>query len=1020
MESQLPSGLVGVFQHVLGILTDALEAERMDLLRLMEQKVLPILVAAREPLTAKQIAAMSQADACKVDHLLLLLANLFPIHQEGSAAYVQPYHKTVLDWLSDPELSHKHAVNKELGHALIGLACYESILGAAKATQAAGESRQTVAADAAARKLVSSGSCAMLLYALRHGPVHMHSARQMECLDEILLQFDEFWAECFAAGFGLEVARELMAIFSVHKSSVVGRDVCRWLRLVGSYLANYPQAALQLACDAPRLSIVSRHANALPIKPQALLLTKRDTWAPLLSTLHGHSKAVNSVTASSTFILSGSEDKTIKVWDIATGECKATLAGHHVDWVTSIAIANDLVISGSDDTSVRLWSIATGDCVARFEGHTHWVTSVATGGKLCVSGSADTTVRVFDLEAKEHLQTLKGHTDMVTSVAMSADGALCASGSRDNTVRIWDLATGGCQVLEGHSDRVEGVAISGSGKVCVSASADKTFRVWDVETKQLLFTQEEESMLKCICISPCGTVCATGSRDTNIRLWDLTAKEARKRCKGVLEGNRSAVYSVAISSDLSYCVSGSEDKTVRIWDLSDAQALAASTRGDGHCDLITSVSMSQDGTACVSGSADGSARHWELATGACMGILQRSYTSCVSSVAVSADGKTSVCGLMDTVRVCDLDAQEHRPTLRGHTSMVTSIAISADGTMCVSGSKDQSIRLWNLKAGTSSDLEGHACCVDSVAINSCGTICISGGSCDEVVRVWDLKTCKLKAALKGHHSGVNCVSFSSNSTCISGSEDGKLLMWDLAKMRCVTELATSTRVTSLACSDSLCVFSSGMHNLRVWDLTTNKLKPEVLEGHRNISDPRNLITCVSISRDGLFCASGSTDKSIRLWDLTTMKCTAILDQHEHRITSVSLSATRICVSGGLDETLRVWDTASASQLACFPKDRSEGAQQAALAEDLGAYQGSYGSCRQQDGQAWSSPDKAVVYWVWGGTSSSAAGQPPAIYLLPPSQAGHDLLLSSRYGTLSYFERMGKLEGLRCYKLLART
>eukprot|EP00967_Tisochrysis_lutea_P140066 scaffold255358_cov21-Tisochrysis_lutea.AAC.1 len=85
------------------------------------------------------------------------------------------------------------------------------------------------------------------------------------------------------------------------------------------------------------------------------------------------------------------------------------------------------------------------------------------------------------------------------------------------------------------------------------------------------------------------------------------------------------------------------------------------------------------------------------------------------------------------LRVCDLDAQEHRPTLRGHTSMVTSIAISADGTMCVSGSKDQSIRLWNLKAGTSSDLEGHACCVDSVAINSCGTICISGGSCDEVV-----------------------------------------------------------------------------------------------------------------------------------------------------------------------------------------------------------------------------------------------------------------------------------------------
>ena len=163
--------------------------------------------------------------------------------------------------------------------------------------------------------------------------------------------------------------------------------------------------------------------------------------------------------------MSGSDDRSVRVWSVATGTTLQTLEGHSGS-VNSVVFSPDgeSVASGSNDETVRIWNTATGAVLQTLEGHSDYVFSVAFSpdGSLVVSGSGDETIRVWDAATGETLQTLKGHSGAVSSVAFSQDGRSIVSGSWDGTVRLWDVATGSVlQTLEGrHSGDVNSVALS--------------------------------------------------------------------------------------------------------------------------------------------------------------------------------------------------------------------------------------------------------------------------------------------------------------------------------------------------------------------------------------------------------------------------------------------------------------------------------------------------------------------------------------------------------------------------------
>ena len=158
----------------------------------------------------------------------------------------------------------------------------------------------------------------------------------------------------------------------------------------------------------------------------------------LLRTLEGHTHYVYSVAvAGDHTIVSGSYDRTVRVWRLSDGELLRTLKGH-TDDVLSVAVVGDhTIVSGSGDKTVRVWRLSDGELQRTLKGHTNLVVSVAVvGDHTIVSGSYDRTVRVWRLSDGELLRTLKGHTNDVLSVAVVGDHTI-VSGSSDKTVRVW-------------------------------------------------------------------------------------------------------------------------------------------------------------------------------------------------------------------------------------------------------------------------------------------------------------------------------------------------------------------------------------------------------------------------------------------------------------------------------------------------------------------------------------------------------------------------------------------------------
>ena len=157
----------------------------------------------------------------------------------------------------------------------------------------------------------------------------------------------------------------------------------------------------------------------------------------------------------------------------------------HTASVRSVAISpdNSRALTGSEDHTVRVWDVDSGQCLRVLEGHSNSVLSVAwsSDARRALSGSSDNTVRLWDVDSGQCLRVLEGHSNSVLSVAWSSDARRALSGSDDKTVRLWDVDSGQClRVLEGHSDNVWSVAWSSDARRAFSGAINGVWREWDV------------------------------------------------------------------------------------------------------------------------------------------------------------------------------------------------------------------------------------------------------------------------------------------------------------------------------------------------------------------------------------------------------------------------------------------------------------------------------------------------------------------------------------------------------------
>ena len=289
-----------------------------------------------------------------------------------------------------------------------------------------------------------------------------------------------------------------------------------------------------------------------------------ESWK-LLRTLQSHSGDVNSVSISKDGlkIVSGSDDKTIKIWEVSSGKLLKSLDSHS-DIVNCVCFSNDgsKIASGSYDDTIKIWEVQSGNLLKSYENGNRVRSVCFSPNGSYIACSYGEEIKLWDVSTGNLLSKLEGHSKTVNSICFSFDGSRIASGSNDKTVKLFNVSPGKLlQTFKGHLDNVNSVCFSGDCSKIVSGSNDKTINLWDISTGKWLKTFEGHlKFVKSVCFSPDGIILASGSYDCTIKLWDVSTGKLLKTLE-----NSDATESVSFSENGAILVSGDLDKNVKIW-----------------------------------------------------------------------------------------------------------------------------------------------------------------------------------------------------------------------------------------------------------------------------------------------------------------------------------------------------------------------------------------------------------------------------------------------------------------------
>ena len=274
----------------------------------------------------------------------------------------------------------------------------------------------------------------------------------------------------------------------------------------------------------------------------------------LLNTIY----AITKINEKSIAVASGNDILIIK--DINTSE-QDTLSGHKQNITCLELLSENKLISGSEDKTIKVWDIAKSDCICTITGNYEKIDSIAVLNETTIAAGAYNTIRIFNTENKKELFSLVGHEKSICSLIKISDN-LIISGSYDNLIKVWDVNEKVCNfTLYGHDAAVYAIILLNDGRLASgSGSWDKSLKIWNLENRKCEFTlighKREIRALK----QMSNGWLLSGSVDKTIKVWNLN----RRCCIQTLISHFDVIFSICII-DKEKFVSGGRDQEIIIW-----------------------------------------------------------------------------------------------------------------------------------------------------------------------------------------------------------------------------------------------------------------------------------------------------------------------------------------------------------------------------------------------------------------------------------------------------------------------
>eukprot|EP00466_Bigelowiella_natans_P005971 jgi/Bigna1/45107/e_gw1.111.9.1 len=595
-------------------------------------------------------------------------------------------------------------------------------------------------------------------------------------------------------------------------------------------------------------------------------------------------------------LITSAQSLLLTTWDLSNeGKKIKSWKGHQLP-VLSMETdpTGTLVATGSTDRSVRVWDIATGHCTHRFTGHQGTVTRLLfrphfTSTRMeVVSLSEGGEIRVSELYSRR-VRTLDDHVQSATGLAFSYDGKRMFTVGRDKVINTWDTSdysllrtTPVYEELEGVISLPPSVLFEGSklGECYIATGGEKgVLKIWNTKKMTMEFSKSLDKhdknsdnnsnvrmdgegqnnkqekakthilqMFLADAVEGGGAV-VTSTQEHNIRFHSLMGFHQSR----IVIGHNDEILDIAwapLSTILKANVEGdavfvaTNSPVIRVYDVKTLNARLLV----GHNDTVISLCISADNRFLLSGSKDTTIRLWRLNEAGTVTIEKANNKMMMMMI----EGKEASHSSTDDSGGIE-ELKKSADGVVAHLKDINGLAVSADDNLVATGSSDRTVKLWKANDLTSplATLKGHKRGVWSVVFSPVDrVVCSSSG--DQTIKIWAVDgDFACLRTFQGHEASVTQVCFINAGTqLLSASSDAAVKLWTIKTNECINtfaEEAHEDKIWALRCwGDGGSIVTGGEDSRIVFwhDATEEEEEAERMEREHNILKEQELRNCL--------------------------------------------------------------------------------------------------------------------------------------------------------------------------------